>query len=395
MVFLTGCADFPASPTACLTCERGIKNASVDGPNVSVESSELVIHVYRDGDSRWTVRANLSGEGVERLRRNPRLVKRFSRRSVTGSVSDLGPHVAIHHGNVRSPTGKMKDDTLVIAFTVTDAAKRGFGDVLLVDYFNVEGRGPPSYLLGTDRVVIRGPSETVVTKSPPRATVTDGGRSVVWRKPSTIAISGDTYVAFAPDRSRSSRLATWITTTSERIRWAMPWAMRAGIPYAILLVSVAICYSVYVTGKLSVWRVGKGDSFRARLTDKPPVDIPVVVLLCAGLLVGIFSGSGRALITALFVWPPVVPAGMFLLLGLSAKRYPRTNRFATLTLGGTPFVMTAVPTVKVPASYGQVSIPGLTVIPPVVLLLLVSYPVFYLGVGLRRRYLGSETQGDE
>ncbi|WP_137286444.1 hypothetical protein [Halorussus salinisoli] len=381
LVFTSGCADFPPSPTVCITCEKGIENATADGPDVSVESSELGIRVREDGNSRWTVRANLSGPDVGELRSDPDRVSRLARESVTGAVGDVAPYVAIHGGNVTNLSARMEDDVLVVSFTVSNVARRGFGEVLLVDYFDTEGRGPSSYLLGADRVVVRGPAGTVATNYPPEANVTERGRAVVWRSSDTRVVTGDTYVAFAPDDRLSTRLATRSTVTSHVASWAAPRTARVGWLYALGLLGVTVLVSRSFAGKSPVRRVGRGDSLRARFADRPPVDLPAVVVLHAGLLVGIFGGVGRTLVGELFVWPLIVSVGGFLLLGVSIGRYPRASRFLAFSLGGVPFVVaSALVTSSRPSST-----PQLDLLVFVVVLLLLGTPSFVLGTRFRRR----------
>lgn len=382
LVFLAGCVDYPPAWSVCLTCEDGLEAAARDGPNVSVTGSELHIDVHGNGTGRWTVRSELAGPGVESLRSDPALVDRFAREAVTDSVGGAAITYAIHDGEVDDLSARMEGDVLVTSFAVEDMARRGVGDVLLVDFFNTRGRRPALYGLGTDRLVVRGPSGTVVTNRPPRAAVsTDGGAAVWTRRHRTV--SGETYIAFGRDREPTTRIATEATVAVAVAEWVVPSAVRLGFLHAVLLSGVAVLLARSTSVRPRSWIRDPRGAFRDLDRRVPPIEFVAVPLALFGLAVVAVvdpGGIGYGIVSPLAVFPPILPVALFALLGYSKDRDRRLARATTIGIGGSPMVMAAVVAVTLPASY--VNPLNATIDVPVFATLLFGLPLFFL---VRRR----------
>lgn len=341
LVLTTGCVDFPPDPTICVTCELGVESATADRYNVSVGHSELHIRVRENGTARWTVRSNLTGPDVDAFQSDPERVDWLADRAVTGSVDVEGiTHLGVHGGSVENVSARMTGDTLVVSFTVAGFAERGFGNVLLVDYFHTEAQAPASYSLGTDRLVVRGPPGTVVTNRPPTGVVTDGGQTVTWH-PSDARVQGTTYVAFGTDRGRATNLATKATIGAAVAEWVAPRTWHWGIKHSGVLFATTVLLSLFFVGRSPV-RIGDtDDSPLRRLASDPPVDMAVVMLVLAGwAVIAVADSNGVSQTLLLLITPlPLLPAGLFFLLGYSIEEFPRVSRSITVAIAGLPFVI--------------------------------------------------------
>lgn len=379
LVVLSGCVDYPPDHYACLSCETGIEAAAGPQQNVSVEASELLIQVRDDGAARWRVRADLTGDDVDRLRSDPNRVDRIATEAVTDSVFvDAVTHKSAHEGRVENVSGRLDGDVLYLTFVVAETGARTPGDVVLVDLFHTEQRHPRSWTLGADRVTIRGPPETTVTRAPPKAPLRDDGRTLVW----TSRIDGDSYVAFAPTGRPLSGPATDLAVATDTTTWAIPRVALGFVP-GVILVTVASVLSVVVTGRRPLPNVDADAPLRDRLRAEPPVLAAGVLLgLVAVAAVIVYDVAGvRSLSRPLAIWWSIVAAGLFAPLGYADRGDGRARRSLVAALFGTPFVGAAVLATTPPASVYETA--DVTMLLSALVAVGVGVPAYFVGRSLR------------
>ena len=232
--FLAGCSY--TVPNVCEPCE--IEHSAQDrGYNVSQANTTAVIDVRADGSARWTIRTNLDGPDADALRTNASVVEEVTNERIRNW--GLVPSENIH--NVSTA---FENETLVVQYEVRDMADRYPGDGLVLDTFHRQSDGTQfGYEVDVDRIVLRPPDGWVLANRPPNGRVEDG--AVAW----TESVGRRTYVAFAPDRSRASRIA---------VNGATGWEVTTWLARPVLVGTFASA-SVMVTVGLLLVEQSRGD----------------------------------------------------------------------------------------------------------------------------------------
>lgn len=384
-VLLTGCVDFPPDYNVCLSCEQGIEAGAGDELDVTVERSDLEIRVAEDGSARWRVRADLSGGNVSELADDPDRVDRIADRAVTDRVRiDLITQYASHGGNVRNVSGNLEDRRMVITFTVPSFGHRSAHGVTVVDTFHAKGEGPPSYRLGTDRVVVRGPPGTVVTNDPPGAAIASDGGAAIWEGTET-RVSGETYLVFGNDRGLATRSATDVAVGVDVARWLIPH-LYVAIPGSVAFLVVGVVGTQWRARRRVEWDgltktiVAEQKQLLATIFTWSGIGIVVLAGSAVAVAAGDVGGVGRGLVWTLLTKLPVVPVVLFGFLGWDVGRDGGFREKLLLAIVLVPFAM-AAPWVAAPAPPGYQSPVGmeLTYHAAVVLTMGFGGGAFYVG----------------
>lgn len=187
---VAGVAGAPPPSQICGVCGPGIANdAKIAG---ATGHGTLDIYIDETGDSRWNARVPVTSSAAERYRTDTTALE--------AAVDDAWARYHAADGDVGSVDLSLRDDTVVVNYTVTDVARRGVGDAWIVDYF-ATGTGPTRYEVVADRVTIHTPDGTVVTNRIPLATV--DGSTVTWTNETEHDWGEDfdeqTYVTYGSD----------------------------------------------------------------------------------------------------------------------------------------------------------------------------------------------------
>lgn len=384
-VSLSGCVDFPPDYNVCLSCEQGIEAGAGDELDVTVERSDLEIRVAEDGSARWRVRADLSGGNVSELADDPDRVDRIADRAVTDRVRiDLITQYAAHGGDVRNVSAHLEDRRLVITFSVPSFGYRSAHGVTVVDTFHAKGERPPSYRLGTDRIVVRGPPGTVVTSDPSGAAITGDGDAVTWEGAGT-RVSGETYLVLGDDRGLATRSATSLAVGADVARWLIP-DLYVAIPGSIAFLVVGVVGTQWRARGRVEWdgltKTVLAEQTRLLATIFTWSGMGIVVLAGSAVAVaaGDLGGVGRGLVWTFVTKWPVVPVVLFGFLGWDVGRDGRFREQLLLAIVLVPFAMVA-PWVATPVPPGFRSPVGmeLTYHAAVVLTVGLGGGAFYVG----------------
>lgn len=356
MMLLAGCVpDYPPRPTVCVSCHHGIEAAAAGADNdtdksqLNVTHSELDIAVREDGTARWTIRSNLSGAGVQSLQSDATAVDRLANRAVTDSVGMPSPYVSIHGGKVSNRSARLTGTTLRMSFTVQDFAEQPTDGIYLVDYFHTEGDTPPAYRLGTDRVVVRGPAGTMVTRGSSNANLTADRRGLSWAGRDT-RISSDTYLAFGPDRNQLTRYETGAVVSATVLGWGLPKALPPSLFFIILFVGLLIGMSL-VVGKSPAPSAESTSSLKGRLVNA--TDVILVGIGFAIAVITISLGTPEVGVLRLYkgvVISPIFAAFLMALYGYMGGAGRRSSRAILLAFVGLPIVRALHEVTKVPTS---------------------------------------------
>ncbi|WP_254523327.1 hypothetical protein [Natrinema caseinilyticum] len=187
---VAGVAGAPPPSQICGVCGPGIANdAEIAG---ATGHGTLDIYIDETGDSRWSARVPINASAVERYRTNAS--------ALAAAVDDAWARYHAADGDVGSVDPSLRDDTVVVNYTVTDVARRGVGDAWIVDYF-ATGTSPTRYEVVADRVTIHSPDGTVVTNRIPLADV--DGNTATWTNETERDWGEDfddqTYVTYGSD----------------------------------------------------------------------------------------------------------------------------------------------------------------------------------------------------
>lgn len=202
LVALAGCdGQANRNGVVCLSCATAEQASLTPGGAVAVDDSELAVRVHENGSSRWRARVTFADASAETLDLAADRIRGALREGSFGTGSGVA-WVSIHDEdeieNVRTETDP-GSDSLVVTYTVPDAAHRTADGTLVVDYFHDKhDRSLAPFSLGADRVELRGPPGWAATNTPDNATRTDDG-AVVWTGAGT-RIDENTYVTFARNR---------------------------------------------------------------------------------------------------------------------------------------------------------------------------------------------------
>lgn len=389
-VALAGCSYTPIEKPVCHACERGFEG--LEDANVTADSSSLRIDIRANGSGRWTITSDLSGSGVERLRTNGTAVQQLAERAVsTPTFHDGAEYRPIHGGTVSNRTARFENGSLIIAFTVEDAARTRFGDTLLVDYLHTRGDQPRNHPLGADEVTVVGAPGTVVSNDPPGASIGDSGRTVVWTGAET-RVSSHTYIAYTADGGIRGRAAAEASIAVDVVRWTGPAVVRAGTSIAVgLALFFGILWLVVYWRDDALetpWRRRPGEDPAGPLRGIA-TDLAIgLALVTVGAAVAIATyGTGRAWSLPL-PFTAAIAVGLFLLAGWTVHRSRRTTRVLTTIVVGSPFVVAAYHVPRIPSNPFDSTAAAAVILWPV-LCLLVS-PTFLVGWYTERKMTDSE-----
>jgi hypothetical protein len=215
----------PPPGAVCGVCGDGLVDAAEsEGLPLTVEYGAATIRVREDGSGRWHARVRVDDRAADRLAANSMLRERvvrasLDRRTVVDDPRNLHTDVA--------------NDTLVVTFDRPGVAHRSLGGVVLVDLLDPRARRA-GLDFDADRLRIEGPNGTVVSRTPPSATVEDG--AVVWRPTDEEpGLGSDTRLAFASTDGPAARGLTTVGFVAFGVALAEPGALALGVAPAVLL----------------------------------------------------------------------------------------------------------------------------------------------------------------
>lgn len=159
---LAGCDGTTAEYVVCEVCLDTDDEAS----------SRVDVQLFENGSGRWTTRLESGADDPRQEAED--LANRIR-------VEDDDRFRPAYRGRVRDPGATVENGTIVLTFLTDDSATRGVFGTLLVDTFDQhEERREDAYSLGTGRLRLTAPDGMAIANTPPGATVTDDGQSVVW-----------------------------------------------------------------------------------------------------------------------------------------------------------------------------------------------------------------------
>ncbi|MCT9096191.1 hypothetical protein [Haloarchaeobius sp. HME9146] len=273
-VFAPAPAAAPPPEGVCGVCGPGFERAAEDaGVNVTVAESQLVVRVDDDGDSRWTATVEVNPEAADEFTTNHSLLDRVVRATFDSSRTVVD--------EPRDLTAQVHDRTLVIQWTVPDAAHRRTGDVLLFDVFT-QDQGEGEAYVDADRVAVRGPEHRVVTHAPDGGTIR--GSIVSWADTDAGSYHPDlgrhATIAFAPDGGLVAQTATALAVRGHSLAMVEP-DLRAYAQWPALLLGLVATGLLLAGGHLT-------------FEDGAARRVVYAILATAGCLVTL--GAGGALL---------------------------------------------------------------------------------------------------
>jgi hypothetical protein len=187
----------------CGGCTGGFEDAAADHDvNATVQSSDLDLHVHRNGTATGEARLRVDERAAARFRENATLLDAVARDAfVTPADSDRSRWAdAAVIRDVERVRATVDDRTVTVRFAVVDVARRGYGDVVYTDLFRRNGT-VGGIDLRVDSASVRGPEGHVIVRAPDgwggdaiRFEATDGSQFVGYGG----------YVAWAPDGGAAS-----------------------------------------------------------------------------------------------------------------------------------------------------------------------------------------------
>lgn len=227
----------PPPQDVCGVCGDDLERAAAEhGLQASVESSSVTLAVDEEGTGTWTARVRLDPASADALAANETL--RWAVLRDAARYGEVGPEGA------RNLTATVSGDTLQVRATLPDAGYRGVGGVLVVDQYDWAGDLADTYRLDADRLTVRGPNGSVVTRTPARATAGEG--AVSWTEADADAggvtsdwLPRDGRVTFADDDGVRATVATRLALWQDAAPYVLPDALRlAAGPSLVLAVGV-------------------------------------------------------------------------------------------------------------------------------------------------------------
>lgn len=193
----------PPPEELCGVCGDGLPSVAQEaGVPLSVERAALTVTVRQNGSSHWHARVRIDAESAEVLAGDDARRERIVRRTYSDGRTV-----------VDAPRGlatRVENDTLVVDFDVPGVARPGPEGTYLVTFLERTGR-QSAIELDADRVTMRGPEGTVVTRGVPGTTVRDG--TVTWDQSSdgdAEYLDRQTLLVFAPKGGLYGSVATWM-----------------------------------------------------------------------------------------------------------------------------------------------------------------------------------------
>ncbi|MCU4717998.1 hypothetical protein [Halapricum hydrolyticum] len=141
--------------------------------NSTVEHSTVVIDIGEDGASRWTVTLELDGQP------DAEAIRTAARRELSDSPNG---------SSVRTLSVTSTPDGVELSHEGARMGHRSAGGVLVVDYFHTGGDAE-WFGVNADRIVVRGPPESVLVRDPVRSAFVDD-RDWIDANETTLVLTG-------------------------------------------------------------------------------------------------------------------------------------------------------------------------------------------------------------
>ena len=230
----------------CPVCGPSLDAAGHDADvDVKATHSTVQMHVGADGDATVTARVELTRSSARSLRENETAFDRL----VDAAFEDHRRIVGIEHA--RAVSAELRDDDLVVEWTIPDAAREAAGETLLVTLFGESRQG---LVLHADQLAMYGPDGWNVTNHPRTGEVGElatfgddrTGERVVWRSDTQYdaqaSLEDGTYVAFAPSEGAFARANAELAVATVIGPTMLGDALEAGGPGAVVLaLAVGVC----------------------------------------------------------------------------------------------------------------------------------------------------------
>ncbi|WP_148414297.1 hypothetical protein [Haloferax sp. KTX1] len=223
----------PPPEAVCGVCGEAFEeSAAAAGVPLTVESSALRVRVGDDGVGAWTARVELDDGSAATFRENPEQLDRVVRRT-------FEDHRVVTDDRRRLDT-RMDGDTAVVTFEVPGMASRGYGDVLVVDYFHVDGVRGTVYV-DADRFAVTGPEGSSLLTAPPGTRANE--TAAVWSADDGDApsVGSQTYLTFGPDAGLATTAAAYASVAADAgpgVLANLAWV--AFVPTLVLTVGVLL-----------------------------------------------------------------------------------------------------------------------------------------------------------
>ncbi|WP_430638928.1 hypothetical protein [Haloferax volcanii] len=340
----------PPPEAVCGVCGEAFEEAGdAAGVPLTVESSTLRVRVNDDRSGTWTARVDLDDESAATFRENPEQLDRV----VRGTFDDY----RVFTDDRRRLETRMDGDTAVVTFEVPEMASRGYGDVLVVDYFHDDGVRGTVYV-DADRFVVTGPEGSSLLTAP--AETRTNGTAAVWSAADegAASIGSQTYLTFGPDAGLATTAAAYASLAADSgpgVLTNLAWV--AVVPTLVLIVGVLL---------VRQFDRRFDDERGARRFGPPVAALGVMWGLCL-LVVQAFSGSAAAVAWLL--------ALQLVALGVVSAARPEALGFRRLVAAAVgPQVALAVATaISMPGANPWVSFSALALATAIVLFLPLGY----------------------
>ncbi|WP_191967043.1 MULTISPECIES: hypothetical protein [Haloferax] len=245
-------ASSPPEPV-CGVCSDPFEGAAERaGIDLTVESSHLHVSVDDDGTGHWTALVEVDEQSAESFHENPDQLDSVVRQTLES-----------HRVFVDDPQNldsRIHDRTVIVTFDIPEMAYRAYGDVLLIDYFNADGNTRSVYV-DADEFTVQGPDGTFLVNDPPRLH-TGFEKSVTWigGPEDNLYIDDETYLAFGPDYSLSTRIAADASIVADSSSYLIPDLVGAALVPTFLMglgvVGIQYLTRRFDTGSKSVRSLG-------------------------------------------------------------------------------------------------------------------------------------------
>jgi hypothetical protein len=362
LAVIAGCGE-PPPAAFCENCTDDFDELRGVDDEVVVEHRELTVTVREDGSSRYVVRSRVDRETLDaaspadRERLRERLRERYAGR------------------NARVELG---EDAVVVGYDGPRVGEPGIGGTVVVDYLREPDFMATAWEVKPDRLVVRGPPETVPTRVPEGAVVRDG--TLVFEEGDRI--DRETLFLFAPDGpvgTAAARVETFETLAAISVGVAFV----LGLPSLVVLGPFVVAMGAFATlgrRRLStLWFWG--------------LVVPATALVLGGVgttLVATFGSEGAFAVATLLAIRLVPVLGIQVVLGLwlagrldAVRGRERVERL--LAQGGPLAAVGSVVAGLLLAVYGRIDVASLLwVFVPPGLALAFGYAT---GTGSRRRWL--------
>jgi len=223
----------PPPEAVCGVCGETFQEAGSDaGIPLTVESSTLRVRVNDNGSGTWTARIDLDDGSAATFRESPEQLDRVVRRTFED--------YHVFTDDRRRLETRMDGDTAVVTFEVPDMASRGYGDVLVVDYFHDDGVRGTVYV-DADRFAMTGPEGSSLLTAPSEART--NSTTAVWSAADEGAssIGSQTYLTFGPDAGLATTAAAYASLAADSgpgILTNLAWV--AFVPTLALIIGVLL-----------------------------------------------------------------------------------------------------------------------------------------------------------